>query len=398
MTDARNRGMAPDELLDRLLLDPSGQRLPALGPGAPGPYGAAGGRQKLRRPAIVAAIACIMAGLFLAGTIVRFYSRSNSVGATLTRLEQRAAASAQSCDEPQTSGGLEVDGLIQAKSIGLTAPVVQGVGDPQLDVAVGHDPASAWPGPPGAMVLEAHDVTWFSQINGLHPGDVITYTGECRLFKYQVTGGKVVSAGSPVDSTAKPTLVLVTCYPLNALYFTSQRFIVDARLVSSTQTHTAPVAASLSLAPAVNAPAALAAQGLTLSANPVSLGTLAVTGSPASAWQESPRPLQAEANLLELYFGALRSAQQEQPAWWSQLAPNVPIADAQALAGASIAGNEGRVEPSLTATGDQVTGATLVADPILTGGTAPGAYRVTMTASVVNGDFVISGWQMQRLG
>jgi LPXTG-site transpeptidase (sortase) family protein len=339
-----------------------------------------------------------MAGLFLAGTIVRFYSRSDSVGASLTRLEQHAASSAQNCDNPQTSAGLEVDGLLQARSIGLTAPVVQGTGDPQLDVAVGHDPSSAWPGPPGAMVLEAHDVTWFSQIDGLHPGDVITYTGDCHLFKYEVTGGKVVSAGSPIDSTAAPTMVLVTCYPLNALFFTSQRFIVDARLVSSTQTHSAPIAAALPPAPVVDAPAALAAQGLSLSGNQVPLGTLAITGSPASVWQQSPRPLQAEAALLELYFGAVRSAQQEQSTWWQQLAPGVPFADAGALADATIVGNEARVEPTLVAAGDQVTGATLTVEPRLTGGPAAGAYKVTMTATVQSGQFVITGWQMQRLG
>src|SRR5580658_5709248 len=220
MTDARKRRIAPDELLDRLLLDPSGERLGPPRLGAPTGSGGHGGREKMRRSAVVLSIACIMAGLFLAGTIVRFYTRPNSVGATLTRLEQHAASSAQNCDEPQTSSGLEVEGLIQAKTIGLTAPVVQGTGDPQLDVAVGHDPSSAWPGPPGTMVLEAHDVTWFSGIDGLHPGDVITYTGECHLFKYQVTSREVVRAGTPVDSTANPTMGLVTCYPLNALFFT----------------------------------------------------------------------------------------------------------------------------------------------------------------------------------
>jgi sortase (surface protein transpeptidase) len=41
----------------------------------------------------------------------------------------------------------------------LAAPVEEGTDDAELDVAVGHDPQSVWPGANGASVLLAHDVS-----------------------------------------------------------------------------------------------------------------------------------------------------------------------------------------------------------------------------------------------
>lgn len=397
---SQGHDLPAEDLLDHLLQDPAGtfdrpSRPPediARQPADPG---------VTRRLGVVLSVVSIALGLSLAGSIGWFYWRSHSVGDALTSQEREAMASSDaSCGAPAPlSGALQVEGLLQASSIGLTAPVVQGTGNAQLDVAVGHDPGSAWPGTSGTMVLAAHDVTWFSEIDHLRRGDSVTFTEACKIFRYQVTGAQVVRTGSPIQSTDTSTLALVTCYPLNALFLTSQRYVLDARLVSATQTRAAPpTVATLSPAPTVSVPAPLAAQDLSLQNNPVPLGTLDLTGSPSSAWQESPRPIQVEASVLELYFGALRSAQQDQTGWWNQLAPGVPFSAAAALNGASLVGNGAEVIPTLDVDGTKVTGATLTADPELEGANAPGTYEVTMKVTVRGNDLVITGWQMEQSG
>lgn len=387
-----------------LLMDPAGvARVPAGHGGEPQT------RTLRRRGPLVLAAMCMIAGLLLATSIAWFYFRSDRVGGGLVRAERQAiAASASSCstgsEDPGAqgstttsgaSGALQPQGILQAPAIGLTAPVVQGTGDTQLDVAVGHDPASAWPGPSGTMVLAAHDVTYFSQIDGLRPGDTVTFEEACHTYVYTVTGSQILDRGAPVPDTSTPTLVMVTCYPLDALFLTSQRYVVFARLTSVTaDTAPAPTAPQFPPPPTVPAPAALAAQNLSLANNEMPLGTLQWAGSPSRAYQQSEEPLQVEASVLTLFFGLLRSAGQEQSGWWQQLAPAVPVSAAAPVADASVAGDDGQVVPTLDVIGDRVVGATLVAHPVLAGGPDPGAYTITMRAIVEDGDLLAGGWQM----
>ena len=295
-------------------------------------------------------------------------------------------------------GGLAPAGLIAAPAIGLQAPVVEGVGNAQLDVAVGHVPGSVWPGQLGTAVLSAHDVSWFSRINHLHPGDTVTFTDRCQTLRYRVVGDQVVRSGSPLYSTLAPRLALVTCYPLNALFLTPQRYVVEADLVSvSDHGAGAPQPPALPPPLVVPAPQALAAQGLTLATNDAPLGTLGLTGSPSVTWQQSPVPLQVESSVLALYFAAVRSAEQRQAAWWQAVAPEVPFEKAAPLAGATIARNDRSVTPVLDVTGSTVTGATVTARPEVAGGSRPGVYALTMSAAVRGSDLVVTGWSMVPL-
>jgi sortase A len=386
------QGGFPEDAARQLLDAPAGQPVPA--PRAPD-------RKVTTRIGIGLSVASIIAGLVIAASIGYFYWRSDRVGGELVSQEEHAISpQSGSCSQPKPlSGSLRVEALLTAPSIGLTAPVVQGTGDAQLDVAVGHETNSSWPESPGTTVLAAHDVTWFSELNHLHAGDVITYAEPCKTFRFQVTGGQVVRTGAPIPSTSTPTLALVTCYPLDALFVTPQRYLLNARLVSTTATHEVPAAPKPPPAgPRVRIPVPLLAQNLSLANNNVPLGTLSLTGSPAPGWQQSARPLQVETSALELFFGAIRSAEQRQSGWWSMLAPGVPFVETAPLNSASITGESGNVLPSIGVDGDQVQTATVTAQPTLSGGVAPGRYRVTMSASVRGGDLVVTSWQMQRVG
>jgi LPXTG-site transpeptidase (sortase) family protein len=272
----------------------------------------------------------------------------------------------------------------------MVAPVVQGTGDSVLSEAVGHDPASVWPGQAGTSVLSAHDVTWFSSIGKLKPGNEIRYVTPCRTYTYKVTSHAIVAAGSPVYNTWKARLVLDTCWPLNALFLTSTRYLVYADLIASASTHaTAPVPGRWP-PPAVPAPAKLAAQKLDLAHNPAPLGRLRLTGSPARAWSQSSAPLQFEAAALAEYFGLIRSAAQERRAWWADLAPSVHTSAAGALWGGRLESYDSKLAIKLRAAGTKPVSATLTATVAVTGPDGTGSYRLTVVETVKAGRLLVT--------
>jgi sortase A len=216
----------------------------------------------------------------------------------------------------------------------------------------------------------------------------------CHTFVYTVTGHSIVKAGSPVFQTVHGRLVLVTCYPLNALYLTPNRYLVEATLNAVTNagqvTDPNPTSGAAP-PPSVPAPPALLAQGLDLAHNETPLGVLTFSGTPTAAWTQSPAPLQAEAVVLELYFAALRSAEQDQAGWWMALAPQVPFAATGDLHGVSTPQTVRPLQPSLDMEGTTLTGATVSTSLRVPAGT----FSVTMTASVVNGQLEMTGFSMQ---
>ncbi len=127
----------------------------------------------------------------------------------------------------------QLSGILSIPALHMTAPVEEGTDDPELNVAVGHDPQSVWPGVNGAAVFLAHDVSYFVHLNDLKPGDVITYRTACNTVKFAVSSQQVVAAGSDVSNTAAPSLVLDTCWPPNALFFTPDRLLVRATEVGA---------------------------------------------------------------------------------------------------------------------------------------------------------------------
>lgn len=365
--------------------------------------------------AVIAVLSLAMIGtaFALAGHIVFFLHRSSTRGAALVHAERRliaaAAGDAAACQPapgdgtrdsagsaPGTTAGPA--GLLQAPSLGLVAPVLQGTSDAVLDDAVGHLPASAWPGQPGTSVLAAHDVTWFSRITRLKPGDVVRYVTRCRTYSYQVTAHAIVSAGAPLHSTRGSSLVLDTCYPLDALFTTSSRYLVYATLVQSSPTHPSAPAPGSWPQPAVPAPAALSAQGLSDAQNYAPLGTLRITGTPAIAWRQSSAPLGFQNAALAEFFGLTRSAAEGRRAWWSALAPAVPAADAGALWNHVIATYDTRLSVTLSVRGGQPQGAAVSALVTMTGAGAPGSYRVTVTETVRGGQLLATGVRVSRPG
>ncbi len=375
--------------------------------------------------AYVAAVLSMVCGVALGTHVFLYYQHSIRTGTALIHSEEQSATHARAvgaCVSPLPPSVTDVAGgasdspgpalaatapsggngtslppayaLLEAPSIGLLAPVVDGAGESQLSVAVGHVPASSWPGSPGTSVLAAHDVTWFSHIAQLDAGATVSVVTPCRTFEYTVADHRVVPAGSPIVQTAAEQLVLITCYPLDALFLTSQRYVLDATLTRVVDAGSPTGAVRPGVAPVVPAPPALAAQGLDLAHNPAPLGTLTLTGSPAVGWQESAAPLDDEDAVLQLYFAAVRAAEQDQPSWWAAIAPTVPFSAAAPLVGSRITYNNVDFNPSLDVVGATMIGSSLATEPVLAGDHASGRYRISMQADVDDGSLVLTGWTM----
>ena len=307
------------------------------------------------------------------------------------------APSATTKSRPASDSRPGPRGLLEAPALGLVAPVEEGTGDALLSDAVGHIPASAWPGRPGTSVFAAHDVTWFSGIDRLQAGDEIRYVTPCRTYTYRVTMHRVVPAGYPVYNTATPSIVLDTCYPLNTLYLTSTRYLVYGTLTTISPTSVSRTRRPRSPQFTVPVPAALAAQGLATGQNSGWLGVLRIVGSPSWGWHQTSAPLEAEAAALTAYFGMIHSAEQGQRTWWADLAPSVPVSAAAGLWGNGIKHYDAPIDVTLRAAGQRTLGAVLTT-ALTTGGPAqPGIYALTVAETVTGRHLVVSKFTMERI-
>jgi sortase A len=352
-------------------------------------------RRPIRLVVVLLSAVCIAVAVAVAADIGWFFFNSSVRGAALVRQERNSIAVAAHdpgvCQAlPGVTSGSGPQGLLEVPVLGLVAPVLPGTSDAVLNEAVGHLTGSTWPGQPGTSVLSAHDVTWFSGIGSLRTGDVVRYVTPCRTYSYQVTAHEIVAAGSAVYSTAASRIVLDTCYPFNALYLTSTRYLVYANLMSASPTH--PLAAPPPVAPVprVPAPAVLAAEGLGLDQNDAPMGTLTITGSPASAWRQSSAPIQVQFAALAAYFGVIRSAEQRERSWWADLAPAVAVQAAAPIWGGQLSGYAAPVDITLRVAGVRTVGATL--STAVTVGT--GSYDLTVSETVRAGTLLVTAFTM----
>jgi sortase A len=250
--------------------------------------------------------------------------RSQTTGGRLLHEQLRHETMASVCHpvlpNPMQKGG-RLAGILDVASLGLRAPVLQGLNDPVLNVAVGHAPSSPWPGHPGESILEAHDVSYFAGINALKPGNLVVWHDGCTAMTFKVISHEVAVPGAFIHVPPNGRgLALVTCYPTNALFWTAYRYIVLTEYVGRTSTVHTPRAPQVLTHLVVPAPPALVAQGLRLQDNSILLGTMSIAGTPSATFREGPAPLDVEADALEAFFGAQKSIAENQVAWWHDLA------------------------------------------------------------------------------
>ncbi len=254
-----------------------------------------------------------------------------------------------------TSG---VSGVLQIPSLSLVAPVEQGLADSVLNVAIGHDPATNWPGSSGTSLFAAHDVSFFSQLGSIQPGNLVTFTSGCSTLVYRVSGIKVQNTGTVISLPSVGSIILDTCYPSNALWYTNQRLVVTAVYVDQTKVVLPPVPTPIvSNANNLNAvvPTSIPPGELNLANNTQEMGHLTFSGSYSPSFVQSDLPLGVEATALKGWFAVTHSLYNSRPNWWSNFTQ--AIFPAQLVA--SNVRSTAPLEIDEQVTGTNVTGVTL---------------------------------------
>ena len=169
--------------------------------------------------------------IFAASYAVAHQEHQHHAQAVLIQSERAAMAKiarqshGASCQVAGVRSG-QLSGILSIPALDMTAPVEEGTDDQELNVAVGHDPQSVWPGLTGAAVFLAHDVSYFVHLNQLEPGDVITYQTVCNTVKFagqRPAGGARRLAGRQHDRPEHGARHLLA----------AQRAVLHTRTVSS---------------------------------------------------------------------------------------------------------------------------------------------------------------------
>lgn len=121
------------------------------------------------------------------------------------------------------------------KKIGLDAIVVEGASRKKLSEGPGHMKETAMPGEPGNAVITGHRDTFFRHIYELNKGDEILVRRAGQVFRFEVTGKKIVYPEdmSVVRPTSDAQLTLITCYPTYYIGPAPKRLVVFSRLAGT---------------------------------------------------------------------------------------------------------------------------------------------------------------------
>jgi sortase A len=174
-------------------------------------------------------IVLTVVGVFLLGFVGSEYYGMYSEQKRLTQeWEQQNAPTEPGQTRPAADGLTRVE----IPKISLEAIVVEGASRKQLKLGPGRIKSSAIPGEVGNSVITAHRDTFFRHIYELTKGDDILIRRNGEVYRYRVTGKKIVD---PSDvSVLKPTkdaqLTLITCYPTYFIGPAPERLVIFSKL------------------------------------------------------------------------------------------------------------------------------------------------------------------------
>jgi sortase A len=141
---------------------------------------------------------------------------------------------------PATVAGSDGDALVRLTiaKINLDAVIVEGTSRESLKLGPGHVEDSALPGSSGNSVIVAHRDTFFRHLDELHEGDRIYLRRQGEVYRFEVTGRRVVEPTdlSVLRQASSAQLTLITCYPTHYVGPAPKRLVVVARLISIRRT------------------------------------------------------------------------------------------------------------------------------------------------------------------
>ena len=190
---------------------------------------------RFRSPRKVLSMALLLVGLGLLGYVGSEYWGMYRTQKQLEVQWEQQAATVRTPGQPRLAAH-DLLTRVSIPKISLDAIVIEGVSRKQLSVGPGHMKDTAFPGAAGNAVITGHRDTFFRHIYELQKGDDILVRRDGQLFKYQVTGKKIVKPDdvSVLKQTTDPQLTLITCYPTYYIGPAPERLVVFSKLIAQT--------------------------------------------------------------------------------------------------------------------------------------------------------------------
>jgi sortase A len=178
----------------------------------------------------------VLLGLGLLGYVSYQYWDMYHTQQQLEAQWERQAAGASTPGQPKQIPAADTLTRVSIPRINMDAIVIEGVSRKQLSIGPGHMIDTAMPGEPGNAVITGHRDTFFRNIYELKKGDEIIIRRNGQVFKYQVTGKKIVGPEdiSVLKPTQDPQLTLITCYPTYYIGPAPKRLVIFSKLAQPT--------------------------------------------------------------------------------------------------------------------------------------------------------------------
>ena len=125
-------------------------------------------------------------------------------------------------------------GTITIESANINLPVFYGDAVSVLKNGVGHSTSSYMPGAGGSIIMCAHNsANKFRNLSKVNIGDIIEIKTNYGIFKYKAYDMQVVQETEkeklPIQDE-KEILMIFTCYPFDALGYTTSRYVIYSEL------------------------------------------------------------------------------------------------------------------------------------------------------------------------
>jgi sortase A len=132
---------------------------------------------------------------------------------------------------PAPSAGTLI-GRLEAPSVKMSAPVLEGSDDGTLSRGAGHIEDTPFPGQVGNIGIAGHRDTVFRPLRNIQVGEALELTTVDKVYRYRISKTLIVGPDDVyvLDPTEQPTLTLVTCFPFEYIGHAPKRFIVQAEL------------------------------------------------------------------------------------------------------------------------------------------------------------------------
>lgn len=166
------------------------------------------------------------------GTKIYQAAKASEFSRTLRAKASEATPPASEVKAQSLAEGSAI-GRLAILRLGLSTVVVEGAGEPDLELAVGHIPCTAMPGEAGNAGIAGHRDTFFRPLRFIRKNDAISVTTSSGEYRYRVVSTEIVK---PEDvrglyPTKTEMLTLVTCYPFYFVGPAPRRFIVRAERI-----------------------------------------------------------------------------------------------------------------------------------------------------------------------